>query len=92
MPEGFFNVSFYVHGLISFGTLTGGMIATSGDEAFVMLALFPKQALLLFAPSSWGWKRITFAVLFVVSLGIIATVPEHFLREHIWNILLKNIC
>lgn len=157
----FLNVSFYVHGLISFGALTGGMIATSGDEAFVMLALFPKQALLLFAllfifgiilgrffdkiatalkfktceefklykvhftkgckcfdkqtiiqnylklsririfllvgaivvlvaiitglfgPSSWEWKRITFAVLFVISLGIIATVPEHFLREHI---------
>jgi len=45
----FLNVSFYVHGLISFGALVGGMIATSGDEAFVMLALFPKQALLLFA-------------------------------------------
>lgn len=45
----FLNVSFYVHGLIGFGALVGGMIATSGDEAFVMLALFPKQALLLFA-------------------------------------------
>lgn len=45
----FLNVSFYVHGLIGFGALVGGMIATSGDEAFVMLALFPRQALLLFA-------------------------------------------
>lgn len=44
----FMNVSFYVHGLISFGAIVGGMIATSGDEAFVMLALFPKEALLLF--------------------------------------------
>jgi hypothetical protein len=44
----FLNVSFYVHGFLSFGALVGGMIATSGDEAFVMLALFPKQALLLF--------------------------------------------
>jgi len=43
------NVSFYVHGLLSFGAIVGGMIATSGDEAFVMLALFPKKALLLFA-------------------------------------------
>lgn len=42
------NVSFYVHGLISFGAIAGGMIATSGDEAFVMLAMFPKKALLLF--------------------------------------------
>lgn len=45
----FMNVSMYVHGLIGFGALVGGMIATSGDEAYVMLALFPKEALLLFA-------------------------------------------
>lgn len=44
----FMNVSFYTHGLLSFGAIVGGMIATSGDEAFVMLALFPKKALLLF--------------------------------------------
>lgn len=44
----FLNVSFYIHGLLSFGALVGGMIATSGDEAFVMLALFPEKALLLF--------------------------------------------
>ncbi len=44
----FMNVSFYIHGVITFGALAGGMIATSGDEAFVMLAQFPKYALLLF--------------------------------------------
>ncbi|MBI4753636.1 arsenic efflux protein [Candidatus Desantisbacteria bacterium] len=44
----FMNVSFYVHGLLSFGALTGSMIAASGDEAFVMLAMFPGQALILF--------------------------------------------
>jgi hypothetical protein len=44
----FMNVSFYAHGLLSFGAIVGGMVATSGDEAFVMLALFPKKALLLF--------------------------------------------
>jgi len=44
----FMNVSMYVHGLIGFGALVGGMIATSGDEAYVMLAKFPKQALILF--------------------------------------------
>ncbi|OPX30815.1 MAG: selenocysteine protein [Candidatus Omnitrophica bacterium 4484_171] len=44
----FMNVSFYVHGLISFGAIAGGMIATSGDEAFVMLAMFPRKALILF--------------------------------------------
>lgn len=43
----FMNVSFYVHGLLSFGAIVAGMIATSGDEAFLMFALFPKEAFLL---------------------------------------------
>jgi hypothetical protein len=42
------NVSMYVHGLIGFGAIVGGMIATSGDEAYIMLSMFPKQALILF--------------------------------------------
>ncbi|MBK7630320.1 MAG: arsenic efflux protein [Ignavibacteriales bacterium] len=45
---GFTNVSLYIHGLISFGALSGAMIAVSGDEAFVMLAMFPKDAIILF--------------------------------------------
>ena len=45
----FMNVSLYVHGLLTFGAIVGGMIATSGDEAFVMLTMFPREALLLFA-------------------------------------------
>jgi len=44
----FMNVTLYVHGMISFGAVAGGMIATSGDEAFVMLAQFPGMAILLF--------------------------------------------
>jgi len=44
----FMNVSLYVHGMISFGAIVGGMIATSGDEAFVMLSQFPGTALVLF--------------------------------------------
>ena len=43
------NVSLYIHGIISFGAIVGGMIATSGDEAFVMLVQFPRTALVLFA-------------------------------------------
>jgi hypothetical protein len=45
---GFTNVSLYIHGLISFGALAGSMVAVSGDEAFVMLAMFPKMAIILF--------------------------------------------
>jgi hypothetical protein len=44
----FMNVSLYMHGMIGFGALVGGMIATSGDEAFVMLTQFPAAALALF--------------------------------------------
>jgi len=45
----FMNVSLYAHGLISFGAIVGGMIATSGDESYVMLSLFPVKALILFS-------------------------------------------
>lgn len=44
----FMNVTLYSHGFIGFGALAAGMIATSGDESFVMLTLFPVKALLLF--------------------------------------------
>jgi len=41
------NVTLYEHGVLSFGALVAGMIATSGDEAFVMLTLFPGKFLIL---------------------------------------------
>jgi len=37
----------YAHGAISLGAIVATMLATSGDEAFVMFALFPKTALLM---------------------------------------------
>ena len=42
---GFASVSLYSHGMISFGALVAMLIATSGDESFVMLSLFPGKAL-----------------------------------------------
>ena len=45
---GFAVVSLYTHSLLSFGSLVAMMIASSGDEAFIMLALIPKTAILLF--------------------------------------------
>ena len=44
---GFAAVSMYSHKLLSFGALVAMMIASSGDEAFIMLAMIPKEALLL---------------------------------------------
>ena len=46
---GFATVSLYTHRMFSFGALVAMMIASSGDEAFVMLAMIPEQALILFA-------------------------------------------
>jgi len=164
----YLNVSFYVHGLLSFGAIVGGMIATSGDEAFVMLALFPGKALLLFGilfllgillawltdkialllrikpchecqlqqvhtletcncfdkenvaknlldisglragflvfavlfliglstglvgPPGWGWKRLTFIILVAIATVIIGSVPNHYLKEHIWHHIAKK--
>jgi len=45
----FAGVSLYIHGMISFGALTGLMLAASGDEMYVMLAMIPKTALILIA-------------------------------------------
>lgn len=56
----FMAVSLYVHGLISFGALSACMIATAGDESFVMFAMFPAKAglvhgILLAAGLATGW-------------------------------------
>jgi hypothetical protein len=53
-------VSLYIHRMLSLGALTGCMLATSGDESFVMLALFPRVAVYIFAflfvlGIFWGW-------------------------------------
>ncbi|MBQ0077720.1 MAG: arsenic efflux protein [Bacteroidales bacterium] len=54
---GFAAVSLYTHGLLSFGALIAMMIASSGDEAFVMLAMMPDKA------------AVIFGVLFVIAIG-----------------------
>lgn len=43
----FTMVSLYVHRVVSFPALVTTMIATSGDEAFFMFSLFPREALIL---------------------------------------------
>ena len=42
-------VSLYTHRMLSFGALVAMMIATAGDETFMMLAMFPGKAILLLA-------------------------------------------
>lgn len=161
-------VSLYSHRVVSFGALVAAMIATSGDEAFVMLAMFPVDAIylnsvlivvalltayfcdlifkkqeaflhsdihefemheekeccsfnkndivrqlreisyprailiimftilmtaLLFdqlGPAEWNWKKIVFALGAGFSLFIVITVPEHFLKEHLYEHVVKK--
>ena len=44
---GFFVVSLFTHNMVNFGALVACMIASFGDEAFVMFAMAPETALLL---------------------------------------------
>lgn len=37
----------------------------------------------------WNWVRVTFLILTLVALAIVASVPDHFLEEHLWNHLIK---
>jgi len=91
----FANVSMYVHGLLSFGALVGGMIATSGDEAFVMLSLFPKKAIFLFAilfimGIGFGWLSDRIAAVLHIKPSpecqLQEVHPEDFSSEHYWKV------
>ena len=160
-------VSLYSHRLISFGAMVTAMIATSGDEAFVMLAMFPHKALFLtvvifgisiiagyasdripfpdkflnrFSDSKFPlhdeeqcecferdrffpniikpsyyrlvlmililsfiiatatgvlagkaemWLKVTLILTLTFSLFIVISVPEHFLKEHLWDHIVK---
>ena len=55
---GFATVSLYTHRMFSFGALVAMMIASSGDEAFIMLAMIPEQALVLFV------------ILFIIAIAV----------------------
>ena len=59
---GFAAVSLYTHRMLSFGALVAMMVATAGDESFMMLALFPGKAAWLFL--------ILFAIAVVTGLVI----------------------
>ena len=43
----FVVVGMYSHQMLTLGAVVAAMIATSGDEAFVMLAMVPQQAIFL---------------------------------------------
>lgn len=101
---GFTDVSLYMHGLIGFGALAGSMIAVSGDEAFVMLAMFPETAIFLFLilfaigisagyiidaiVKKYKIKTCTNCGEMVVHTGERNFV--HYLKEHIYGHIIKR--
>jgi hypothetical protein len=100
----FANVSLYMHGMISFGALSGSMIATSGDEAYVMLVMFPKSAIILFIVlfiiGLFSSKIIDSAVKkFNIQTCTDCEVKQyhknekgfrHYFTEHIWGHIIKH--
>lgn len=67
---GFATVSLYTHRLLSFGALIAMMIASAGDEAFVMLATIPEDALWIFA------------LLFVISI-VAGVLTDIFVKDRV---------
>jgi len=100
----FAGVSLYMHGIISYGTIAGLMIASSGDEAFVMLAMFPKIAILLFiilfVIGIFAGKIIDYMVLkFKIPYSTDCEAVQyhqhersykHYMKEHIWHHIIKK--
>jgi hypothetical protein len=101
---GFTDVTLYMHGLISFGALAGSMIASSGDEAFVMLAMFPETAILLFIilfVIGIAGGRVTDFIVKRYKIITCTDCPElvihdkernikHFIKEHIFHHIIKK--
>jgi len=100
---GFAVVSLFTHGIVNFGALVACMIASFGDEAFVLFAVAPETALLL--------SVVIFPIAIVTGLIVNLFVkkfptpfgPEHFAihcvdKEHVhtdikgnWLYNLKNM-
>lgn len=101
----FINVTLYMHGTVSFGAVTGSMIATSGDEAFVMIAQLGWIAFFLFTLLFFiGIIGSYIADFLVRRLGLKVCVNckmqkfhepleherGHYLKDHIWNHIFKK--
>ncbi len=76
-------VSLFTHKIVSFGALVANMIATSGDETYVMLSLFPLETLYL----SLLLGIVAFATAFVVDRIVknqenLFAVEDHGLEIH----------
>ncbi len=100
----FAGVSLYIHGMISFGALTGLMFATAGDEQFIMLAMFPKTALVMFGIlfvlgifagyfTDYLVKKLEIKTCTDCEVKLYHSGKEgysHYLKDHIWAHIIKG--
>jgi hypothetical protein len=100
----FAGVSLYIHGMISFGAITGLMFATAGDEQFVMLAMFPETALIMFGILFLLGIIVGYSTDYIVKKLKIQTCTDcefkqyhpgkegykHYFKEHIWTHIIKK--
>ena len=100
--DAFFIVNLYSHGLVGFGALVAVMLSTAGDEAFVMLAIIPKIAFLIFIIcatlgivggfiSHVIYKKTRFKRAKPCKIKIhFKRGYKHFFKEHIYKHILKQ--
>ena len=100
----FAGVSLYIHGMISFGAITGLMLATAGDEQFIMLAMIPETALILFGILFLLGIFAGYLTDFLVKKFHIQTCTDceikqyhpgeegykHYFKDHIWAHIIKG--
>jgi len=100
----FMAVTMYVHGLLGFGALVGNMVAATGDAAYLMISLYPKNAIFLFiilfvAGLIFGpltqivAKRLHFIPCKECQLQEYHPLEndvKHYFIEHIWHHIIKE--
>jgi len=100
----FAGVSLYIHGMISTGALAGLMISTSGDEAFVMIAMIPKTALVIFAILFFVGIIAGYVTNYLIKKYKIQTCTDcefkqyhpgeegykHYFKDHVWDHIIKG--
>jgi len=75
-------VALYAHRVVPIGAVVGAMIATSGDESFVMFSLFPGTALLLtLGLAALGLVVGPLVDLFLRDLSVREPCPELVIHE-----------
>ena len=100
--DAFLVVSLYIHGMVGFGALVAVMLSTAGDEAFIMLALIPNDALKIFLILILLGFIGGFIADWVTRVLDVKTCEHcvievheeytgmHFLREHVYEHIIKK--